>query len=110
MFPRSPHCGRYWTYDHDISRLHHAIEVVCTLDSGVKGKLCCLGGQGHIERTAWQFGDMVGRSEAGARGKSSWDFDMGKVDVWMKVVQDSYERRKRDETEVGRRAIKEEGE
>ncbi len=76
----------------------------------MKGKLCCLGGQGHIERTAWQFGDMVGTSEAGARGKSSWDFDMGRVGVRMKVVRDSYEQRRRDETEFGRRAIKEEGE
>ena len=43
--------GKFWSYEYNSSRIHHAVEVVDIIDDKAQnGKLGCLGGQGTIAR------------------------------------------------------------
>ena len=107
--------GKFWTYDYDISKFHHAIEVMDIL--GGEPKICCVGGQGSISLRAWQFGRFDADDHMGADGgKASWEWEMGKLNARMAVVQENYFLRKGGHIETGMRSapradaeIKEEG-
>lgn len=96
--------GKFWTYDFDISRFHHAIEVVDTLNDDQKGTIGCLGGQGQVSRKAWQYADLGGLEGVTVGAKSTWDLDMKTLNQRLKVVHDAYEQRK--ENEVTKAAAK----
>lgn len=89
--------GKFWTYDYDISRFHHAIEVVDTLNDDQKGTIGCLGGQGQVSRKAWQYADLGGLEGVTVGAKSTWDLDMKSLNQRLKIVHDAYEQRKEDE-------------
>ena len=93
-----PPC-RFWLYDYNISRHHHAIEVMDKMADDGHSKIRCLGGQGSIKRKAWQFGDFNGKFGVTA-GKSSWEFDMASIHKSMGLVQAKYEKRTADEAVV----------
>lgn len=96
--------GKFWTYDYDVSRLHHAIEVVDTVNDDQGGIIACLGGQGQVVRKAWQYADLGGLEGVTVGGKSTWDLDMRLLNQRFKTVQDAYEYRK--ENEAARAAAK----
>ena len=92
--------GRYWAYEYDMSRLHHAIEVVDSIDDDQqRGKLACLGGQGQIGRQAWQFADLAGAEGVVVAGKSAWDLDMQALNKRLAIVQEWVEKRREGERE-----------
>ncbi len=90
---------RYWLYDYNISRHHHAIEVVDVMVDDEPSKIRCLGGQGSIKRKAWQFGNFNGQKGVTA-GKSSWEFNMASTHKNMESVQARYKKRITDEAVV----------
>ena len=72
--------GRYFIYDYDVSRLHHAIEVVDILADDQEGKLACVGAQGLVGRKDWQCMDLFagkGGEEIVPGKKREWTLDMG---------------------------------
>ena len=87
---------KFWTYDYNISRHRHAIEVL-RIEKDGKDEISCLGGQGHIEHNAWQFGNLRGTPEVVKTGASNLDMEMAQLSARMKVVQDDYRDRKTDE-------------
>ncbi len=89
--------GRFWTYDYDISRFHHAIEVVDTLNDDQRGTIGSLGGQGQVSRKVWQYADLGGLEGVTVGAKSTWDLDMRLLNQRLKGVQDAYEQRKGNE-------------
>jgi len=89
--------GKFWTYDYDVSRLHHAIEVVDTVNDDQGGIIACLGGQGQVIRKAWQYADLGGLEGVTVGAKSTWDLDMRLLNQRLKSVQDAYEVRKENE-------------
>ncbi|KAL6717350.1 hypothetical protein ACLMJK_005265 [Lecanora helva] len=91
--------GKFWTYEYNFARIHHAIEVVDSINDDQIGKLGCLGGHGQIERTAWQFADLAGADGVTRAGKSTWDLDMKALNARLAVVQASFDRRKEEENE-----------
>ena len=93
-----PPC-RFWLYDYNISRHHHAIEVMDKMADDGPSKIRCLGGQGSIKRKPWQFGDFNGKFGVTA-GKSSWEFDMASIHKSMGLVQAKYKKRTADEAVV----------
>ena len=91
--------GRYWTYDYNISRYCHAIEIVDQKWQDGKPTIRCLGGQGSIKRQAWQFSEpqtIKNKTEAETMG-SSWDLDLTKMLRHMDVVLARYYRRRTGE-------------
>ena len=90
---------RFWLYDYNISRHHHAIEVmeIGTVDG--LSKIRWMGGQGSINRKAWQFGNFNGKKGV-TGGRSSWEFDMTSTHKNMELVQAKYEKRTADEAVV----------
>lgn len=83
---------RFWLYDYNISRHHHAIEVMEIVAVDGLSKIRWLGGQGSIKRKAWQFGNFNGQKGV-TGGKSSWEFDMVSTHKDMESVQAKYEQR-----------------
>ncbi len=83
---------KFWLYDYNISKYHHAIEVMEIVADDGLSKIRCLGGQGSIKRKAWQFGNFNGFKGVTA-GKSSWEFDMASTHIKMESVQAKYEKR-----------------
>lgn len=91
--------GRFWTYDFNISRFPHAIEVVDLLNDEHKAKIGFIGGQGQLERKAWQFADLAGVDGVIRAARSGWDLDMGQVNARLKAMQEEvYEKRKNSES------------
>lgn len=107
VFFRKEGAGKFWTYDYDISRFHHAIEVVGTspAEEQEEGRLCCLGGQGQIGMRAWQFADLEGVDGVVVWARSTWDLDTGGLNARLEVVQEGFEKRKAadDEAEMKRK-------
>lgn len=90
-------------YDYDVSRLHHAIEVVDILADDQEGKLACVGAQGLVGRKDWQCMDVFakpGKDETVPGKKSEWRLDMGGLNARLGVVRRGYERRKEEEESV----------
>ena len=88
--------GKFWTYDYDLARFHHAIEVV-DMDDDHKGKVECFGGQGQVGRRAWQFADFAGVEGVKVGAKSAWDLDMRAVNLRLGVVKEGFEKRMMEE-------------
>ena len=83
---------KFWLYDYNISKYHHAIEVLEIVQSDGPSKIHCLGGQGSIKRKSWQFGNFHSQKGVTA-GWSSWAFDMASLHTKMETVQARYEKR-----------------
>ena len=83
---------KFWLYDYNISKYHHAIEVMEIVDNDGLSKIRCLGGQGSIKRKSWQFGNFSSQKGILA-GLSSWEFDMASTHIKMESVQAKYEKR-----------------
>ena len=93
--------GRYWAYEYEISRFHHAVEVVAITDNE-PGRIACLGGQGSIGRKAWQLADLAGVEGLTTVAKSAWDFDTTQLNARLNVVQNAWEMRNEAAVDVGK--------
>lgn len=74
-------------------KLHHAIEVVDTLNDDPKGKIACIGGQGLVGRRAWQFADLAGLEGVNVGARSTWDPDMRALNARLALVQKLFDKR-----------------
>ena len=92
------HEGYYLSYDYNIAKHPHFIEVLSSQAYYPGRKIMCLGGNGRISRISWQFPDLTGFGNVvaprGARG-----FVTTGLEEKMEEVQKKYEERKRLEAE-----------
>ena len=88
----------------DISRLHHAVEVISTTCDEQNGRIAYQGGQGSIGWKVWQFADMASVDGVAVGSKGSiWDLDMSRVNAEL-MVQNVWEMRM--EAQVGKKTKK----
>ena len=92
--------GRFWTYDYNISKHPHSIEVKDTLTDDPTRKLVCVGGLGNISRNAWQFADLGGLEDKVKAGGGAWVSDITAVNVKMGEIQGAFEGRRKAEAEL----------
>lgn len=80
---------RFWTYCFEISRFHHAIEIL-QRGRAKTSHILFLGGSGHISYNAWQLRDLGALK--GVRGpvQSTWGFDVFSVQKRLAKVQKRY--------------------